>query len=136
MEADTKVFDMQAKPFKWEVLPGEFVDAYGYAGTDGTASVPGPLIRVTEGDKVRIDITNNLPEATVIHVHGPRLPNAMGRNGRCDPEGHPARGNVQLCLYCQPVRHIHVPHPPELSRAGGKGPLRRLPGRSPRWTSR
>ena len=40
MEGQTKVFDMQAKPFKWEVLPGEFVDAFGYAGADGIASVP------------------------------------------------------------------------------------------------
>jgi FtsP/CotA-like multicopper oxidase with cupredoxin domain len=77
MEAETKVFDMQANPFKWEVLPGEFVDAYGYAGADGVATVPGPLIRVTEGDKVRINFTNHLPEATVIHFHGPRLPNSM-----------------------------------------------------------
>jgi FtsP/CotA-like multicopper oxidase with cupredoxin domain len=77
MEGETKVFDMQAKPFKWEVLPGEFVDAYGYAGSDGLATVPGPLIRVTEGDSVRVNFTNRLPEPTVIHFHGPRLPNAM-----------------------------------------------------------
>jgi FtsP/CotA-like multicopper oxidase with cupredoxin domain/plastocyanin len=77
MDGETKVFDMQAKPFKWEVLPGEFVDAYGYAGSDGIATVPGPLIRVTEGDKLRINFTNHLPEATVIHFHGPRLPNSM-----------------------------------------------------------
>jgi FtsP/CotA-like multicopper oxidase with cupredoxin domain len=77
MEGDTKVFDMQAKPFKWEVLPGEFVDAYGYADADGIATVPGPLIRVTQGDKVRVNFTNHLAEATVIHFHGPTLLNAM-----------------------------------------------------------
>jgi uncharacterized cupredoxin-like copper-binding protein len=77
MAGDTKVFDLQAKPFQWEVLPGEFVDAYGYAGPDGVTSVPGPLIRVTEGDRVRVNFTNNLPEPTVIHFHGPRLPNTM-----------------------------------------------------------
>jgi FtsP/CotA-like multicopper oxidase with cupredoxin domain len=59
------------------VLPGEFVDAYGYAGADGQAEVPGPLIRVTEGDHVRINFTNELPEPTVIHFHGPKLPNSM-----------------------------------------------------------
>jgi manganese oxidase len=77
LDGQTKVFELQAKAFKWEVLPGEYVDAYGYAGADGIASVPGPLIRVTEGDQVRVNFTNNLPEPTVIHFHGPRIPNAM-----------------------------------------------------------
>ena len=39
--------------------------------------VPGPLLRVTEGDKIRIVLKNELPEPTVIHFHGPMLPNAM-----------------------------------------------------------
>jgi manganese oxidase len=77
MDGQTRVFNLQAKAFKWEVLPGEFVDAYGYAGDDGVASVPGPLMRFTEGDHVRIHFTNNLSEPTVIHVHGPRIPNSM-----------------------------------------------------------
>jgi len=77
MDGRTKVFELQAKHFKWETLPGEFVDAYGYAGPDGVASVPGPLVRVTVGDHVRINFTNNLAEPTVIHFHGPRIPNSM-----------------------------------------------------------
>ena len=77
MEGDTKVFDLKAEHVQWEVLPGEFVDAYGYAGADGQAQVPGPLIRVTEGDRVRFNFTNELPEPTVIHFHGPKLPNSM-----------------------------------------------------------
>src|SRR5262249_42501338 len=39
-------------------------------------SVPGPELRVTEGDRVRITLTNHLPAATSIHWHGLRLPNA------------------------------------------------------------
>jgi FtsP/CotA-like multicopper oxidase with cupredoxin domain len=57
---------------QWEVAPGELVEAYAYDGT-----VPGPLLRATEGDKIRIVLKNELPEPTVIHVHGPMLPNAM-----------------------------------------------------------
>jgi manganese oxidase len=72
LEGDTKVFELKAQHVRWEVLPGEFVDAYGY-----NRSVPGPLIRATEGDRVRINFTNELPEPTVIHFHGPRLPNSM-----------------------------------------------------------
>jgi FtsP/CotA-like multicopper oxidase with cupredoxin domain len=77
LEGAVKVFDMKAEHVQWEVLPGEFVDAYGYAGADGQAQVPGPLLRVTEGDQVRINFTNELPEPTVIHFHGPKLPNSM-----------------------------------------------------------
>jgi uncharacterized cupredoxin-like copper-binding protein len=72
MDGDTKVFELKAQHVQWEVLPGEFVDAYAYNGM-----VPGPLIRATEGDKVRINFTNELPEPTVIHFHGPKLPNGM-----------------------------------------------------------
>jgi manganese oxidase len=57
------------------VTPGEMVEAYTYNGV-----VPGPEIRITEGDKVRIWLTlkNDLgDEATAIHFHGLLIPNAM-----------------------------------------------------------
>jgi FtsP/CotA-like multicopper oxidase with cupredoxin domain len=54
---------------QWEVLDGEFVEVWGYNG-----QYPGPEIRVLEGDleggKVRINLTNDLPESTIIHWHG------------------------------------------------------------------
>ena len=37
----------------------------------------GPEIRVTEGDTLRVILTNNLPEPTTIHWHGVPVPNAM-----------------------------------------------------------
>jgi len=37
-------------------------------------SVPGPLIRLKEGQDVRLNVTNNLPEDTSIHWHGLLLP--------------------------------------------------------------
>ena len=39
-------------------------------------SVPGPELRVTQGDRVRVTLINHLPEATTIHWHGIRLPDA------------------------------------------------------------
>jgi len=72
MDGNVKVFEVTAQHVNSEVLPGEFVDAYAYNG-----QVPGSLIRATEGDAVRINFTNELPEPTVIHFHGPRLPNSM-----------------------------------------------------------
>jgi multicopper oxidase len=37
--------------------------------------VPGPQIRVREGDRVGVTLTNKLPESTAIHFHGLELPN-------------------------------------------------------------
>lgn len=72
VEDGVKIFDVTAKIVQWEVAPGEFVEAWTYNGI-----VPGPLLRVTEGDKIRINLKNELPEPTIIHIHGPMLPNAM-----------------------------------------------------------
>lgn len=41
------------------------------------AMVPGPEIRVRQGDRVRIAVENKLPEETTVHWHGVRVPNAM-----------------------------------------------------------
>ena len=38
---------------------------------------PGPEIRITHGDTVRVILDNQLPEATSIHWHGIRVPHAM-----------------------------------------------------------
>jgi manganese oxidase len=57
---------------QWEVAPGEFVEAFAYNGM-----VPGPILRVTEGDKMRIVLKNELPEPTILHIHGPALQNSM-----------------------------------------------------------
>lgn len=46
------------------------VKCWGYNGT-----TPGPTIEVTEGDRVRIIVKNELPEPTSIHWHGIELPN-------------------------------------------------------------
>ncbi|MGD9999713.1 MAG: multicopper oxidase domain-containing protein [Ilumatobacteraceae bacterium] len=68
----TKEFDLTAEIVKWEVEPGKFVDAWTYNGV-----VPAPEIKVESGDKVRIVLTNNLPESTSMHLHGVRVPNSM-----------------------------------------------------------
>jgi manganese oxidase len=70
MDGDTKVFRLTAKVAKWEWDTGQYVDAWTYNGV-----VPGPEIRVTEGDKVRIFVQNELPESTAVHWHGLIVPN-------------------------------------------------------------
>ncbi|KKQ26424.1 MAG: Multicopper oxidase, type 3 [Microgenomates group bacterium GW2011_GWC1_37_12b] len=72
MENGTKVFNLTAAPVRWPILEDTVVTAWAYNGM-----VPGPLIRVTNGDKVRIVVKNNLPEPTTIHWHGIQVPNNM-----------------------------------------------------------
>jgi len=72
IENGVKVFDLGVSVVEWNILPGQSVEAYAF-----NRQVPGPRIRVTEGDRVRINVTNDLPEATSVHWHGMILPNAM-----------------------------------------------------------
>jgi len=72
MENGVKVFTLTTSVFRWTILPGVTVDAYGFNG-----QVPGPTLRFREGDKVRIDVINRMPESTTVHWHGLILPNIM-----------------------------------------------------------
>jgi len=70
LEKGVKVYDLTCEEIQWEVEPGRQVKAWAY-----NRQVPGPQIRVREGDRVRVNLTNQLPESTAIHFHGLELPN-------------------------------------------------------------
>jgi hypothetical protein len=72
MEGGVKVFHLIAEPVKCEIAPGMVGNCWGYNG-----HTPGPTIEAVEGDRVRILVTNKLPEATSVHWHGLLLPNGM-----------------------------------------------------------
>ncbi len=72
LDGDVKVFEVTCTEGKWEVAPGQTVDAMMYNGL-----VPGPEIRVTEGDKVRVICKNEMKQSTSIHFHGVLVENAM-----------------------------------------------------------
>ncbi len=66
----TRQFDITVSETDWELLPGVVTRAVTF-----NATVPGPTIRVTEGDRVEIAVTNTLDEPTSIHWHGLHVPN-------------------------------------------------------------
>jgi manganese oxidase len=68
-DGDVKVFEITCEKGEWETEPGKIVEAWTYNGT-----VPGPEIRVTEGDRVRIFVHNDMDESTAIHWHGLKVP--------------------------------------------------------------
>jgi FtsP/CotA-like multicopper oxidase with cupredoxin domain len=59
--------DVQLVPAQYPATP-----AWTYNGT-----VPGPVLRARQGDRLRVVAENALEEATTVHWHGIRLPNAM-----------------------------------------------------------
>lgn len=71
-ENGVKIFELTTKAVRWPILDNITVTAFTYNGT-----VPGPMIRVTEGDQVRIVVKNELPVPTTIHWHGVEVPNGM-----------------------------------------------------------
>jgi FtsP/CotA-like multicopper oxidase with cupredoxin domain len=70
LDDGVKVFDLTAKKVQWEIEPGKVGEAWVF-----NDQLPGPQIRVREGDRVRINLKNELPESTSIHFHGLEVPN-------------------------------------------------------------
>ena len=70
MDNGVKVYDITCKVVQWETEPGRKVTAWTYNGV-----VPGPQIRVREGDRVRMIVKNELSESTSVHLHGLEVPN-------------------------------------------------------------
>lgn len=72
MDGDVKVFQITCQDVPWETNPGTVFPAMAYNGL-----VPGPEIRVIEGDNVRIEVTNEMAQSTAVHFHGVLVPNSM-----------------------------------------------------------
>jgi manganese oxidase len=68
IENGVPVFDLTAKVVQWEVAPGTTYEAWTYNG-----AVPGPEIRIKQGETVKVRLKNELPESTSIHWHGLEL---------------------------------------------------------------
>jgi len=67
-----KVFHLVAEEVDHEFAPGLRAHCWGFNG-----QVHGPTIEAVEGDRVRIYVTNRLPESTSIHWHGLLVPSGM-----------------------------------------------------------
>jgi multicopper oxidase len=63
---------LEAREITWELAPGKAIKAMAYNG-----QIPGPELRLKEGERVRILLKNALAEPTTIHWHGVDVPNPM-----------------------------------------------------------
>jgi FtsP/CotA-like multicopper oxidase with cupredoxin domain len=75
-ENGIKIYHLDASVVRWNILPDVAVTAYAI-----NQQVPGPQLELTEGDHVRIEFTNHLPEPATMHWHGLVVPNRMDGPG-------------------------------------------------------
>jgi manganese oxidase len=110
MNNNVKEFHLVAEPVKREIAPGMVANLWGYNGQS-----PGPTIEVVEGDKVRIFLTNKLPEKTSVHWHGQRLPNGMdGVSGLTQPAIEPGKTFVYEFEARRTGTFMYHPHADEM----------------------
>ena len=110
MNQGVKEFHLVAEPVVREMAPGFKARLWGYNGQS-----PGPTIEVVEGDRVRIYVTNRLPEATSMHWHGQRLPNGMdGVSGLTQPAIPPGKTWVYEFVARRPGTFMYHPHADEM----------------------
>ena len=110
MNNGVKEFHLIAEPVVREIAPGMKANLWGYNGQS-----PGPTIEVVEGDRVRIFVTNRLPEQTSIHWHGQRLPNGMdGVTGLNQPGIQPGKTFVYEFVARRPGTFMYHPHADEM----------------------
>jgi manganese oxidase len=110
MNGDWKEFHLVAEPVIREFAPGMNVHLWGYNGQS-----PGPTIEAVEGDKVRIFITNKLPEHTTVHWHGMHVPNGMdGVGGVTQPHIDPGKTFVYEFELKRSGSFMYHPHSDEM----------------------
>ena len=105
-----KEFHLVAEPVVREIAPGMKAHLWGYNGQS-----PGPTIEAVEGDKVRIFVTNKLPEHTTVHWHGMLLPNGMdGVGGLTQPHIKPGKTFVYEFVLRKSGTFMYHPHADEM----------------------
>jgi len=110
MNGDWKEFHLVAEPVEREFAEGMKAYLWGYNG-----QAPGPTIEAVEGDKVRIFVTNKLPEYTTVHWHGMILPNGMdGVGGLTQPHVKPGKTFVYEFQLTKSGTFMYHPHSDEM----------------------
>ncbi|HUF70384.1 MAG TPA: multicopper oxidase domain-containing protein [Longimicrobiales bacterium] len=103
-------YDMVAVDREIEVAPGVFFPAWTYNG-----SVPGPTIRCTEGDRVRVRFVNGGSHPHTIHFHGIHAADMDGVFEMVEPgqtfmyefDAEPFGLHLYHCHAIPLKRHIH-----------------------------
>jgi FtsP/CotA-like multicopper oxidase with cupredoxin domain len=107
-----KVFHLIAEEVDHEFAPGLKSKCWGYNGR-----TTGPTIEAVEGDRVRIYVTNKLPEPTTVHWHGVLLPCGMdGVSGVTQKPIAPGETFKYEFTLRQHGTHMYHPHYDEMTQ--------------------
>ena len=110
MKNGVKEFHLVAEPVVREFAPGMVAHMWGYNGQS-----PGPTLECVEGDRIRIFVTNKLPEHTTIHWHGVLLPSGMdGVGGLSQPHIKPGQTYVYEFTMKKSGTFMYHPHADEM----------------------
>jgi FtsP/CotA-like multicopper oxidase with cupredoxin domain len=110
MDKGVKVFRLVAEELDHEFAPGMKGACWGYNG-----QTPGPTLEAVEGDRIRILLTNKLPEHTTIHWHGIILPSGMdGVGGLSQPQIKPGETYAYEFTLNQHGTFLYHPHADEM----------------------
>jgi manganese oxidase len=113
MKNNVKEFHLVAEPVVREIAPGMKANLWGYNGTS-----PGPTIEAVEGDRIRIFVTNMLPEVTSVHWHGILLPSGMdGVTGLTQPPIEVGKTFMYEFVLQRSGTFMYHPHADEIHRA-------------------
>jgi FtsP/CotA-like multicopper oxidase with cupredoxin domain len=105
-----KEFHLVAEPVLREFARGMVAHMWGYNGQS-----PGPTIECVEGDRIRIFVTNKLPEHTTVHWHGVLLPSGMdGVGGLNQPHIKPNQTYVYEFTMTKSGTFMYHPHADEM----------------------
>jgi FtsP/CotA-like multicopper oxidase with cupredoxin domain len=112
MKDNVKEFHLVAEPVVREIAPGMKANLWGYNGQS-----PGPTIEAVEGDRVRIFVTNKLPEHTSVHWHGILLPSGMdGVSGLTQPPINVGKTFVYEFVLQRSGTFMYHPHADEMTQ--------------------
>jgi FtsP/CotA-like multicopper oxidase with cupredoxin domain len=107
-----KIYHLRAEPLRHQIAPGLDIEAWGYNG-----STPGPVIEAVAGDRVRVYVTNRLPEPTSIHWHGILVPWGMdGVTGLTQPAIEPGKTFRYEFVFDRPGTFMYHPHADEMTQ--------------------
>jgi FtsP/CotA-like multicopper oxidase with cupredoxin domain len=115
-ETEIKEFRLTPKPAIVNLTGNRYPDTAVWC-YDG--SVPGPELRIRQGDRVRVVVNNKLGEGTTVHWHGIRLPNAMdGVPGITQPPIRPGESVIYEFTPPDAGTFWYHPHADRLQQIG------------------
>lgn len=103
--AGSREIHLIAKDAQWEIVPGVSINALTYNGSE-----PGPVVRLREGDNVRIYLHNQMRSATSLYLHGMQLPQSVAGLPRKDA-GMVTPGQTYAFQFVAPAAGTYWYHP-------------------------